>query len=80
LWHVGSRPADALSKVQLQAMLPPETSRFTFQTAYMRYCFFGFTTVLKNPRESMCGVNIGVLRMGDDSGPISEVPVLNICS
>lgn len=71
LWHVGSRPADALSKVQLQAMLAPETSSITFQTAHMRYCFFGFTTVLKNPRESMCGVNIGVLRMGDDSGPIS---------
>jgi hypothetical protein len=56
LWHVGSRPADALSKVQLQAMLAPVTSSITFQTPH---------------RESMCGVNIGVLRMGDYSGPIS---------
>jgi hypothetical protein len=56
LWHVGSRPADALSKVQLHAMLAPETSSITFQTPHT---------------ESMCGVNIGVLRMGDNSGPIS---------
>ncbi len=51
LWHVGSRPADALSKVQLQAMLAPETSSITFQTAHVRYCFFGFTTVLKKSKR-----------------------------